>query len=443
MEIRLCWLPMSHPLFEDRISAARQLAPALARHRGRGSVVLAIPRGAVPMGLELARLLEADFDIVLVRKLGAPGQPELAVGAVDESGWRHVADYATRLGADRAWLDAATARELQTIRERRARWTPGRPPVDVRGRTAIVVDDGLATGATMIAALHSVRQRQPARLVCAVPVAAAESIEPIRAIADEVVSLATPSDFGAVGQFYRHFDQVEDEEVTRCLAQSPRAESAPRELAVTIDLPGVSLHGDLSLPPDPRGLVVFAHGSGSSRHSPRNRRVAAALVADGIATLLLDLLAPGEDRAIEPRFDLPLLSGRLVAAIEWAAQDERTRGLPIGLFGASTGAASALEVAARLPGRIAAVVSRGGRPDLASANALHRVRAPVLLIVGGHDEEVLDLNRAAATRMVAPHELVIVHGASHLFEEPGALEVVAAHARRWFGRHLHAVPPPA
>lgn len=427
--------------FHDRLDAARRLAPALAHHRGRGSVVLAIPRGAVPMGLELARLLDADFDIVLVRKLGAPGQPELAVGAVDETGWRYVAEYAERLGAGREWLDKTAQRELDTIRERRRRWTPGRPPVAVAGRTAIVVDDGLATGATMIAALHAVRRRGPAHLVCAVPVAAAESLEQIRAIADEVVCLATPRDFAAVGQFYQHFDQVEDAEVARCLAGAARG-GATLE-SVSIELPEATLEGDLSRPEHPHGLVVFAHGSGSSRHSPRNRQVAAALVADGFATLLLDLLTPTEESVVEKRFDIGLLSSRLAGAVEWAASDARTAGLPIGLFGASTGAASALEVAASLPQGISAVVSRGGRPDLASVSALQHVKAPVLFIVGGDDREVLALNRAAASRITAPHEVAVVAGAGHLFEEPGALEAVARHAQGWFRRWLADPRAPA
>jgi putative phosphoribosyl transferase len=430
--------PMNHWLFDDRLDAARRLAPALAHHRGASSVVLAIPRGAVPMGLELARLLGADFDLVMVRKIGAPGQPELAVAAVDESGWRFEADHAALLGADHTWMEAETRHELERMGERRARWTPGRPPIDVKGRTAIVVDDGLATGATMIAALHAVRQRQPAHLVCAVPLAAAESLARVRAIADEVVCLATPANFGAVGQYYRHFDQVEDEEVARCLAGGGAAAGAPEAVPVTIDLGEFGLDGDLTVPAQPRGLVVFAHGSGSGRRSPRNRQVAAALVADGLATLLLDLLTPVEDREVENRFDIGLLAGRLAGVVRWAARQPQTTGLPMGLFGASTGAASALAVAASLPGLVQAVVSRGGRPDLAGHAALQRVRAPVLLIVGGHDTEVLALNRVAAAEIEAPHEIAIVPGAGHLFEQPGALKAVADLARRWFRLHLTA-----
>ena len=204
--------------FEDRIDAARQLAVALARYRGKNPLVLAIPRGAVPMGRLIARELGGELDVVLVRKLGAPGNPEFAVGAVDEAGWTYIADWAADVGATQAYLADETATQLATMRARRALYTPSRHPFDPAGRTVIVVDDGLATGATMIAALHSVRARHPARLVCAVPVASPDSLEKVRPHADEVVCLDAPLGFHAVGQFYRTFGQVEDREVVAALA---------------------------------------------------------------------------------------------------------------------------------------------------------------------------------------------------------------------------------
>ena len=211
------------------------------------------------------------------------------------------------------------------------------------------------------------------------------------------------------------------------------------ERAVTVTTGGASLEGSLALPPAARGVVVFAHGSGSSRHSPRNRFVAEALREGGMGTLLLDLLTTREEGVDaytrEHRFDIGLLARRLAGSIDWLEQEESTRALPVGLFGASTGGGAALVTAADLPDRVRAVVSRGGRPDLAG-EALARVRAPTLLIVGERDEQVIQLNREAMARMTAPVQLEIVPRATHLFEEPGTLEQVARLARDWFVRQL-------
>lgn len=208
--------------------------------------------------------------------------------------------------------------------------------------------------------------------------------------------------------------------------------------AVSIPAGDARLEGELVVPAGAAGIVVFAHGSGSSRHSPRNRMVAATLEEAGIGTLLVDLLTRAEEKADrlggEYRFDIPLLGGRLVAIVDWLRRD-RGSPLPIGLFGASTGAAAALVAAAERPEDIAAVVSRGGRPDLAGP-ALRRVRAPTLLIVGGADEQVLELNRRALALLPGEKLLAVVPGATHLFEEPGALEQVARLAADWFSRHL-------
>ncbi len=206
-------------LFHDRLDAARQLAAALAHHRGSHPLVLAIPRGAVPMGALVASALGGELDIVLVRKLPAPFSDEYAVGAVDESGWVYVAPHAEAAGADAEHLARVRREQLAEIARRRAAYTPGRAARAVRDRTVIVIDDGLATGATMLAALHAVRQGAPAHLVCAVPVASAESLALVRAVADETVCLHTPVGFQAVGQFYRHFPQVEDEAVVRALRE--------------------------------------------------------------------------------------------------------------------------------------------------------------------------------------------------------------------------------
>lgn len=222
------------------------------------------------------------------------------------------------------------------------------------------------------------------------------------------------------------------------------------ETPVRIPVLNASLNGDLAIPETetPAGLILFAHGSGSSRKSPRNRAVAAALWQSGFATLLLDLLTGMEERIDsitgQHRFDIQLLARRLTVAIDWAASDRRTAGLPIGLFGASTGAAAALVAAAARPNAVKAVVSRGGRPDLAEP-VLYRLRTPTLLIVGGADYSVIELNHHALERLRGIKRMVTVPRATHLFEEPGALEQVEHLARDWFTQYvaagaLHAQP---
>lgn len=214
------------------------------------------------------------------------------------------------------------------------------------------------------------------------------------------------------------------------------------ERPVEVEVRGTRLHGDLVVPPDARGTIIFAHGSGSSRFSRRNRLVASTLRHGGFATLLMDLLSEQEElidaRTAELRFDIPLLAERVVAAVDWVHDDPQTGELTIGLFGASTGAAAALVAAAEVPDQVHAVVSRGGRPDLAG-DALPDVQAPTLLIVGGDDVDVIALNREAMARMAAPVELEIIPGATHLFEEPGALDKVAALAEQWYARHLTGI----
>ena len=207
-------------IFLDRVAAAKRLAAALDHYRGKNPLVLAIPRGAVQMGRVVADELEGELDVVLVRKLRAPASPEFAVGAIDETGWVYLAPHARAAGATDQYLEQEQHAQLEILKKRRALYTPGRPPIDPAGRITMVVDDGLATGATMIAALHAVRVKDPAKLICAVPVAAPDSLELIQPYADEVVCLEAPANFHAVGQFYRSFPQVEDEEVVALLAAS-------------------------------------------------------------------------------------------------------------------------------------------------------------------------------------------------------------------------------
>lgn len=204
-------------MFYDRDEAALMLAEKLAEFKGKNPLILAIPRGAVLMAKIIAEKLEGDYDVVLVRKLRAPCQSELAIGSIDESGWTYIADYAVSAGADIAYIEAEKKIQLDIISKRRAQYTPVRPPFNPAGRIVVVIDDGLATGATMISALHGLRNRSPAKLICAVPVSPPSTLIKISEFADEVVCIESPSDFQAVGQFYINFPQVEDDEVIEIL----------------------------------------------------------------------------------------------------------------------------------------------------------------------------------------------------------------------------------
>jgi putative phosphoribosyl transferase len=261
---------------------------------------------------------------------------------------------------------------------------------------------------------------------------------------DELVCPDQPEAFYAVGQFYADFGQTGDDEVTALLHRraAEMASASPTPVhqideEVGIDTAGVRLEGRLSVPEGARGVVLFAHGSGSSRHSPRNQYVAAVLQRAGVGTLLFDLLTTAEEHDRRLVFDVDLLAGRLTGATDWLRKQAGVMNLPLGYFGASTGAAAALWAAAEPDQDISAVVSRGGRPDLAIPR-LPQVRAATLLIVGGLDTMVLDLNRQAQSHLRCENALAVVRGATHLFEEPGTLAEAAVLARDWFTDHLGA-----
>ena len=431
-------------MFADRHAAGRQLAERLRSFALEEPVVLGLARGGVPVAYEVAQALGAPLDVLVVRKIGAPGNPELGIGAIAEGDVRVLnQDVIRDLFVSVEELEGAVARARAEVESRVRRYRADRPPLEVKGRTVIVIDDGLATGGTARAALRAVRSRGPRKLVLAVPVGAPESVESLRQEANEVICLLEPELMLAVGLWYEHFEPTSDAEIAKLLAGAahdppPTPVASARQVRIPAD-GGVELVGDLVVPESALGLVVFAHGSGSSRHSPRNRQVARALNERRLATLLLDLLTVDEERDRSNVFDIGLLADRLVAATRWAQQEPPVASLPVGYFGASTGAGAALWAAAGLGEEIGAVVSRGGRPDLA-ARRLAEVGAPVLLIVGGQDDIVLELNRDARRLLRAPSGLAVVPGATHLFEEPGALEQVSKLAGEWFQRHLARAP---
>lgn len=441
-------------MFSDRADAGRQLGQRLAALELYHPAIFALPRGGVPVAVEVAQKLRAPLDLILVRKIGAPGNPEVALGAIVEGDEAQVVineDIKRLSGADTAYFESAYAEQLAELERRRKRYVGDRERLSPKGRTAVVVDDGLATGATMKAALIALRRNGAARIVIALPVAPVQALNELKDLADEIVCLVPATKFAGVGAFYRDFHQLSDEE-TMALFEGAQTDAVqdktPRQARQErvphkrqVDIPPLGLIGDLVVPENPRGIVLFAHGSGSSRLSPRNRQVASRLNEEGFATLLFDLLSPEEGQHRQNVFDIPLLAERVVEAAMWAASEPDISDLPLGLFGASTGAAAALVAAAELQGRVAAVVSRGGRPDLAG-DYLGRVTAPTLLIVGGLDHDVITLNEAALHALKCEKELRIVAGAGHLFEQAGTLDIAVDHAQDWFGKHLVAPQPP-
>ncbi len=444
-----------HPakVFRNRVEAGRCLAARLRHLRGGNVVVVGLPRGGVPVAAEVARALGATLDVIVVRKLGVPFQPELGMGAIGEDGVRVVNDEIVRLArVTYDELAAVETRERAELERRARRFRSGRDRVPLAGRVVVVVDDGIATGSTARAACEVARAEGASRVVLAVPVAPIDWTERLAAAADELVCVETPEPFRAVGQFYADFTQTTDAEVIACLNEAarsvraapstaPRDDPPVRDEEVAVQAGAVPLAGHLTVPEAASGVVLFAHGSGSSRQSPRNRYVASVLNAAGLATLLFDLLTPQEELDRANVFDIRLLARRLIDVTTWLRAEPATAGLPVGYFGASTGAAAALWAAAAPGNDVAAVVSRGGRPDLAGPR-LPEVMAPTLLIVGGHDEAVLALNRDAQAQLQCENQLAIVPGATHLFEEPGTLRAAAELARDWFAGHLVREPAP-
>jgi putative phosphoribosyl transferase len=433
-------------VFDDRVEAGRQLAQRLEPLRGQDIVVLGLPRGGVPVAFEVAKALQAPLDVLVVRKLGVPFQPELAFGAIGEDGVRVLNNSVVREAhLDGDDMDAVERKQRIELRRRAERFRRGRDQISLTGRIAVIVDDGIATGATAKAACQVARAHGASGVVLAVPIGPDDVVERFAGYADEVVCLRKPAFFFAVGQGYRQFTQTSDDEVIALLdrardgfpdAASAGARDPPlRDEEVEVAAGPVTVGGHLTIPEHPTGIVVFAHGGGSSRHSPRNRYVAEVLNRAGLATLLFDLLTPAEERNRANVFDIELLAGRLVDVTRWVASQPDTASLAVGYFGASTGAGAALVAATDPRAKVRAVVSRSGRPDLAG-RLLANVVAPTLLIVGGRDEVVLELNRRAEAVMPGKCELTIVPGAAHLFEEPGTLEQVAKLACDWFVDHL-------
>ncbi len=461
-------------LFTDRAEAGELLADRLGA-LDPNTVVVAIPRGGVPVAAAVARRFGIALDVAIVRKLGAPGRRELAIGAVGEGGITVISEQMTRqFGVSADQLRDLERHERAEVQQREYQIRSVLPPIGLTGRSVVIVDDGVATGSTLLAACRVVRAHAPSRITVAVPVAPPGWKLGFGDAADAYLSCYTPEDFMAVGQWYRDFPAVADAEMLRDLTEARATMGSPGDLVMSAEMErpehpgnpdvagnpvavlghgsaaeydldieitikaehagtdGEPLIGWLNVPAGATGVVVFVHGSGSGRMSPRNHSVAEVFHRHGIGTVLVDLLSMTEQADAERSFDIALLADR-TAAICAHLRSTEVGHLPIALFGGSTGAAAALRATADDPA-ITTVVSRGGRVDLA-ADQLRDLAQPVLMIVGGHDEWVLTINQKAMDALPDGSDLVVVPGASHLFSEPGALERVANTAANWFLGH--------
>ncbi|MDQ4139780.1 MAG: phosphoribosyltransferase [Bacteroidota bacterium] len=422
-------------VFANREEAAQLLSQELQAYAGTNAVVLALPRGGVPLGYIIAKNLNLPLDVILIKKIGYPGQEEYAVGAVSlESQILN-----PEIELPRNYIEEQIEAIRYELQQRYQKYQGHRKPIDISGKKVILVDDGIATGYTIMAAAQLVRKKNPEQVIIAAPVASPRVLNKLSQLADQVICLQAPPHFQAVGQYYHDFSEVSHEEVVQLLADATKSGKIPYKSKLsymikeelTIPISKADLMGNLNLPVNASGMVIFSHGSGSSRHSSRNQYVARVLEEAGLGTFLFDLLTEKEDAVYQNRFNIPLLTQRLTYVTQWLQNQHNITDLPLGYFGASTGAASALGAAANLGEIIKAVVSRGGRPDLAMQD-LPKVTAATLLVVGSLDHQVIELNEQAYAALTSKRELTLISDASHLFEEPGKLEQVAQIAKNWF-----------
>jgi putative phosphoribosyl transferase len=418
--------------FVNRKRAGILLSERLMELTLKDPLILALPRGGVPVAYEVAKALGAPLEVLIVRKVGAPGQKEFGIGAVTENNHYWIDPRSVHYtGAHAVDVEKTIEEERKEVQRRIKLYRDNRPLPDMHGRTVVVVDDGLATGVTARVACAFLKNEGAGEVILAVPVCAPATASLVRAEVDQLVCLEEPDMFFSVGQYYDDFRQLEDSEIVSLLWKS-RLENEEGLVGkeVTIKSDGIELKGILAVPNQAEGIVLFAHGTGSSRSSPRNLQVAQALQAAGLGTLLFDLLTLKESAERRKVFDIAFLGKRLLTATEWLRKQKGCERLPIGFFGASTGAGAALWAAAELGDAVAAVVSRGGRPDLAGDH-LEEVTAPTLLLVGARDELVIEMNQRAQLKL-RNVQFEIISGATHLFEEPGTLEQVEKKAAAWF-----------
>jgi putative phosphoribosyl transferase len=419
-------------MFRDRKDAGERLAAVLKERNFEKPVVLGIPRGGVPVAAEVARAIGGELAVVVARKLGAPGNPELAIGATTETGASYInTGVALAAGAGERYIEAEKERQVREARRREELFDHHRRP-PVKDRTVIIVDDGIATGATAIAAVRSMKAEGAGRVVLAVPVGPPEMIELLRCYADEVVCLDEDPGFWAVGQCYLDFSQVSDEDVLRILDAFAAKIMVAASRHVEIRRDGLRLAGILSTPAGngPFPLVIFVHGLGSSKESPRNVVIANRLVDEGIATLLFDLSGHGESSSA-PEDGIDAYVSDVEAAFAWSERDADIDNALIGLAGSSLGATVAAMAVAQGRAGPATLVLRA--PPM-EASQFRAVKVPSLVLIGSQDPLRKNVERDIAG---CPElTLSVVDGASHLFEEPGTLQEALERTVGWFKSKL-------
>jgi len=415
-------------MFRDRIDAGEELAAVVKERHFETPVVLGIPRGGVPVAAVVARAINSELGVVVARKLGAPGNPELAIGATTESGASYInAAVATAAGASEQYLEAEKEKQIREARRREELFDGRRRPA-AKGRTVIIVDDGVATGATAIAAVRAMKAEGAERVVLAIPVGPPEMLDLLREEADEVICLCEEEDFWAVGQFYVNFDPVSDEEVLDTLDTFEAGPVADPARRVEITREGVELAGVFSTPggAGPFPLVIFVHGLGSGKDSPRNVVIANHLVDAGIATLLFDLSGHGES-SDDPRGGFEAYVSDAEAAFAWALGQDEVQPGSIGIAGSSLGATIAATALAE--GRLQPKTMVLRAPPL-EPQAFRRIHIPALVLIGSEDplrEDVVRGVQGCPGLMLSQ-----IEGASHLFEEPGTLQEALDRTVEWF-----------
>jgi len=467
-------------VFKNREQAGKKLSSALKDLNLDHPLVIAFSNGGIPVAVQVAHALSAELDYLAVKKIRVPENPEYVIGALTEGGVSFIHESALkRVGLSGSELQELLKQKQASLQRQIDFFRSEIPMISPFNRNIILVDDGLASGSSARVSLRYLKSHHPKSLTLAIPVCPRKITESLKAECDEFICLYSQEDLAPFSQFYQDYFKVSDSHALRILhgsqkkheshsknssiyASSPTSKSHQMKL----DLPHpvlpltsalwspsisqssqpsiqeieiydsscsktpIQLKGILQIPSHCKGIVIFAHGSGSSHLSPRSQIVAQIFHQTGLGTLLFDLLTPDESNSKKNIFNIPQLGARLLLALREIKKRSEIRNLPIGLFGASTGAAAALWSAAHSPHLISSIVSRGGRPDLV-LSILPQVSAPVLLIVGSNDTPVIEMNSKASAQL-KNGKLILIPGATHLFEEPGALELVAESASQWF-----------